>query len=224
MGSPTLTTTICDPSHARARMDQEGIDSLLERYLSLIDEYTQLRERLSRCQSSVFHDIARANFSAERSMRYGRDHYDERMQALRKIQLGSGTEDGSIKFAVFGARSTDAENARPEAEDEQAENDEASDSPGAKGEPEIAGNTKTKEKGPVDPLRWFGLFAPMPLRSAQAQSVDAVENIIPRLVTVSHEMQNVEIEVRRARKKRAKAAEKRTKDEAMPAGTAVEAS
>ena len=220
--SPTLTTTICDPSHARARMDQEGIDSLLERYLSLIDEYTQLRERLSRCQSSVFHDIARANFSAERSMRYGRDHYDERMQALRKIEFERSTENGSITFGVVDARSPDAENTRPE--DEQAENDEATDRPDVEGEPEPATATKAKEKGPVDPLRWFGLFAPMPLRSAQAQSVDAVENIIPRLVTVSHEMQNVEIEVRRARKKRTKAAEKRTKDEATPAGTTVEAS
>ena len=51
---------------------QSHIDTLLERYLGLIDEYSQLREDLSRLQRGMFQDIARANFSAERGVRYGR--------------------------------------------------------------------------------------------------------------------------------------------------------
>lgn len=56
-----------------------------------------------------------------------------------------------------------------------------------------------------DPLRWFGLLTPQPLRTAQASSVEAVSTVIPRLVTLNQEMSQLEIEVRRARKKRSKA-------------------
>jgi hypothetical protein len=65
----------------------------------------------------------------------------------------------------------------------------------------------TPTKKPKDPLRWFGLLTPMPLRKAQTQSIRAVEHVIPRLASVSAEMAEVEIEVRRARKRRAKKAE-----------------
>lgn len=45
----------------------------------------------------------------------------------------------------------------------------------------------------------------MALRQAQAQSIDAVEQVIPKLISVNAQMAQIEIEVRRARKKRAKA-------------------
>ncbi|KAL2259630.1 hypothetical protein VTK26DRAFT_6635 [Humicola hyalothermophila] len=64
---------------------------------------------------------------------------------------------------------------------------------------------ETPPRPPRDPLRWFGILTPFPLREAQAQSIKAVEEIIPRLATVNAEMAAVELEVRRARKKRAKA-------------------
>ena len=64
---------------------QQHIDALLERYLGLLDEYTQLRKSLSQIQSNVYQNIARANFAGERGMRYGQDHYDERMQAIRLL-------------------------------------------------------------------------------------------------------------------------------------------
>ncbi len=47
---------------------------------------------------------------------------------------------------------------------------------------------ESEEKGPTkarDPLRWFGLLTPMPLKQAQNQAVQAVEEIIPRLVSVN---------------------------------------
>ncbi|EEU43278.1 uncharacterized protein NECHADRAFT_83856 [Fusarium vanettenii 77-13-4] len=66
---------------------QQHIDALLERYLGLLDEYTQLRKSLSQLQSNVYQNIARANFAGERGMRYGQDHYDERMQAIRLLDI-----------------------------------------------------------------------------------------------------------------------------------------
>jgi len=63
---------------------------------------------------------------------------------------------------------------------------------------------KPKPK-PADPLRWFGILTPLPLRQAQSNAIRVVEEVIPRLATLSAEMAEVELEVRRARKRRAKA-------------------
>ncbi|KAI1167551.1 hypothetical protein F5B18DRAFT_602158 [Nemania serpens] len=71
--------------------------------------------------------------------------------------------------------------------------------------PPTAKSGKIAPQRPSDPLRWFGLLTPAPLRYAQTQSLRAVEHVIPRLASVSAEMAEVEIEVRRARKRRAKA-------------------
>ncbi|KAK0711657.1 hypothetical protein B0H67DRAFT_441996, partial [Lasiosphaeris hirsuta] len=137
------------------------IDSLLQRYLTLLDEYTRLRAALNTVQSGIYHDLARANFSAERGIRYGQDYYDDRMQAIRRVAVAA---------------------------------------PSGKEEP-----PKYQQKPPPDPLRWFGILTPMPLRHAQTQAARAVEELLPQLATVSAAMAAVELAVRRARKKRAKA-------------------
>ncbi|KAJ4018925.1 hypothetical protein NW766_002625 [Fusarium irregulare] len=177
--------TLLNPSNT---MEQQHIDQLLERYLSLLNEYTQLRQRLSQIQSVVYQNIARANFSGERGMRYGQDHYDERMQATRLLSINQDDSPGP-DFSIYNFIDQD--------EEEELEKDGSE-----------TGEKKPKEKKRnrnKNPLHWFGLFAPMPLRTAQAQSAQAVEEIIPRLVSVNAEMLETEIEVRRARKRRAKA-------------------
>ncbi|KAL2021048.1 hypothetical protein VTK56DRAFT_7703 [Thermocarpiscus australiensis] len=216
----------------------ETIDQLLQRYLALLDEYTALRGALNALQAGLFQSLARANFAAERGVRYyGQDYYDERMQATRRVRItlasssppGDGAEASStgdegagasrpVVFAVSlyprpetapdlqdgsGAKSAageaepvvagggvPADGEKPQAQDLPSENNEA----------EVNGKQR-----PTDPLRWFGILTPLPLRQAQGQAIKAVEKIIPRLATISAEMAGVELEVRRARKKRAKA-------------------
>jgi hypothetical protein len=162
-------------------MDDDQIDLLLERYLGLLDEYTTLRESLSKTQASIYHDIARANFSAERGIRYGPDYYDERMQASRVLAITATDADAEAVPAFESIKAPE-----PDA-------------------PETEGEAPAKPKS-KDPLRWFGILAPQPLRQAQAHAIRAVDTLIPRLVTVDAEMKHVEIQIRRARKKRAKAA------------------
>ncbi|GAW24329.1 hypothetical protein ANO14919_139130 [Xylariales sp. No.14919] len=248
-------------------MDQDHIDGLLERYLYLLHDYTSLREELTELQTGMYRNIARANFAAERGMRFGQDYYDDRMQACRRLyiscqsrgQTQSPSESQNRKspavlsgittsFAVINPAATvkdseadiEASNLNPppsseteaEAEsvgqaaikptnieapsvpnpssgtgiDAQRERNarapvgECTDSP-----PPMAKNGTAASQKPNDPLRWFGLLAPMPLREAQAQGVRAVEQVIPRLASLNAEMAAVEIEVRRARKRRAKA-------------------
>ncbi|KAF5661582.1 vacuolar ATPase assembly VMA22 [Fusarium heterosporum] len=179
-------------------MEQQHIDELLQRYLGLLDEYTQLRQSLSQLQSGVYQNIARANFSGERGMRYGPDHYDERMQATRILSIEQG-EDKEPVISVIDASDGEQE----EVKEANSSAEESHDT--SKISTEEVKPAEKKRKKNKNPLHWFGLFAPMPLRTAQTQSVQAVEDIIPRLVSVNAEMLNVEIEVRRARKRRAKA-------------------
>lgn len=179
----------------------EHIDGLLERYLGLIDEYTKLRSSLSDLQSRVCQNIARANFSAERGVRYGQDLYDQRMQSLKRLVITEG--DNSTPIYNIVSLTDDAQEETP------VETKEAKDKPSdgkATGENEV--DDKKAEKNqtkPRDPLKWFGILTPMALRQAQTQAMEAVEQVIPRLVSVDAEMADVEIQVRRARKKRAKA-------------------
>ncbi|KAL7947360.1 hypothetical protein V8C42DRAFT_317570 [Trichoderma barbatum] len=220
-------------------MEQQHIDSLLERYLNLIDEYSRLREELSKLQAGVFQNIARANFTGERGMRYGQDHYDERMRALRVLDIDLGEEDvpsftvKSLSPPVDDEGRKDDEKPKDSSEGDKAEtttvqkNREASPDANQnsedKGEDKEKQEKKKKKKPSNNPLHWFGLLAPAPLRTAQTLSIQAVEQVIPRLVSVNAEMEHVEIEIRRARKKRAKAAAATVTDKEALGMEAVEA-
>ncbi|KAI0396875.1 hypothetical protein F5Y17DRAFT_471341 [Xylariaceae sp. FL0594] len=285
------------------------IDSLLERYLGLLDEYARLRERLGSLQAGVYRDIARANYAAERGVRYGADHYDGRMRALRGVCLqrrrrGFTTseeeeeeeeeegedgvfvvvaksfiaEDNGAKAGTSDCETCAHESAEQEGEVAEGEGegekvkkkrptpgkkstcagtdrdrdadtrpaissptprpsssssppsttngivdtpvqtallqrpDDDDDDDGPEQQQQTRTITTTSKQPPhptKDPLRWFGLLTPSSsaLREAQRQSVCAVEAVIPRLATVSAAMQALEIDIRRARKRRAKAAE-----------------
>ena len=66
----------------------ERLDSLLETYLELLDQYTTLRTRLSKQISDGFFALARANHTSPSlgsGRRYGEEAYDERMKAVRRI-------------------------------------------------------------------------------------------------------------------------------------------
>ena len=193
-------------------MSAGDVDSLLERYLDLLDEYTKLRSALTALQTNIYQNIARANFSAERGIRYGRDMYDERMQASRALTVMEGNK-GTPVFEI-GLLVEEKSHVKAEEEASQdKEKDVNGIETGKEREPEMQNedekekqsqDKKQKAQSPRDPLRWFGILTPVPLRQAQSKSIEAVEKIIPKLVTVSAQMADVEIRVRRARKKRAK--------------------
>lgn len=56
----------------------------------------------------------------------------------------------------------------------------------------------------TDPLLMFGVLTPPTLRQAQSSATELVEDIVPRLASVDAEMRELEIEIRRARKRFAK--------------------
>ena len=176
--------------------ETDTIDRLLEAYLALLDEYTALRATLHTRQADLYHSLARANFSADRGIRYyGQDYYDERMQAGRRLAITQpeGGRDGTTTvFTITSPPLPTEQPSPPTKQEKDAEEEEEEDDTNA---------TNTKKKS-TDPLRWFGILAPAPLRQAQGHAITAVEDIIPRLATVSGEMAALELAVRRARKKR----------------------
>lgn len=66
-------------------------------------------------------------------------------------------------------------------------------------------DTESGSKMSRDPLNWFGILVPPALRTSQSNFKDAVSDLIPSLASTSKEMREVEIEVRRARKRIRKA-------------------
>ncbi|KAK4115222.1 hypothetical protein N656DRAFT_688495, partial [Canariomyces notabilis] len=173
------------------------IDAHLQHYLALLDEYTILRNTLHILQTNVFQHLARANFSAERGIRYyGKDYYDERMQAVRRVRILSSSDDVRKQSSENGSRDAGHDDEEGKKTQPTFKEDTGRSQPG---------NKEKQQSPPTDPLRWFGVLTPMPLRLAQAQAIKAVEEVIPKLATISAEMAAVELEVRRARKRRAKA-------------------
>jgi len=194
-------------------MDTAHIDKLLEEYLGLLDEYTTLRAALSTHQADMYQNLARANFTAERGARYGQDFYDDRMQASRTVTVsggGSGGKDGVPVFVVTKAADpaevpAEKEKDQDEGLGEDLNEDEDEDGENTGDEENEKAKTAPPKRTRRDPLHWYGLLAPMPLRRAQAQAIEVVEKVVPKLVSVDVRMAEMEIEIRRARKKRAKA-------------------
>ncbi|KAI2636439.1 hypothetical protein GGS26DRAFT_495135 [Hypomontagnella submonticulosa] len=213
-------------------MEANHIDELLERYLHLLHEYTTLREQLSTLQTGMYQNIARANFAAERGMRFGQDCYDERMQASRRISVVTSNDQDVPVFTVTARDAGSTPSQVPDtgkgtaSEDGTQNSREKVDEKEEKEKDEEAEQAERKKKQPQrkDPLRWFGLLTPMALRQAQAQSIEAIEKVIPKLVSVNSQMAQIEIEVRRARKKRAKAEAAAKKEHDIGAGTEITAS
>ena len=129
----------------------------------------------------------------------------------RGSESGSGAEEGEEnekeaedeeeekkKNSSSSSSSSPCEKGKEDKEEKEEEQQQQTDDDQPRQE-------KTTPRPPTDPLRWFGILTPLPLRQAQGQAIRAVEEVIPRLASVSAEMARVELEVRRARKRRAKA-------------------
>lgn len=201
----------------------DNLDTLLERYLTLLDTYTTTQQQLTAHLQSGYLSLAKANFDSSNRTRYGQDFYDERMQALRRMRMDEGAEEDAGKAAMrlsvvmmgSGQEQTPSRDGKegsgtrvqlpsppptPAADDEDEEEedeDEDTEDPSQQEEP-----TATDEKTPQiqDPIRMFGLLVPRSLRSAQGSFTSAVTGPVPDLVNVNRQMRMLENEIGRLRK------------------------
>lgn len=85
----------------------------------------------------------------------------------------------------------------PAEEDKEGEKDNKE----AQQEPS-EGRSETKTEPTRDPLRWFGILTPPSLKEAQRSAIQLVE-LATQLASKEAELRSFEIEVRRARKRKA---------------------
>ncbi|KAJ4373841.1 hypothetical protein N0V83_002580 [Neocucurbitaria cava] len=199
------------------------LDELLERYLNTLDEHEKIRQDLSKQLSSAnFHNSSSA-------IRYGQDCYDERMQAIRKVNVeepDSGLEV-PVRFSTFSVSESrdDIKSKENSAKDEERHENEKDGA--AVDEQQPPNTSKTESSAPeetstagddsreesktakettkdankiADPLRWFGILVPPALRTAQSAFISAVEGPIPQLATIARDLRSQEIEIGRVRK------------------------
>ncbi|CCU81280.1 unnamed protein product [Blumeria hordei] len=179
------------------RSKSDKIDSLLVHYLDLLDQYENLRKSLCKLQGSVLQNISKANFNANRGVRYGEELYDTRMQALR---LCSTTKDEKKGTSIF---TVDAP-IQPDLKIDVESRDTGTKEPSIK--PQGCPDKMNEKKGVTDDIlinrnsiRMFGILTPQALRLAQTDSVKMVEEIIPKIATVNAEMIKLEVEIYQAR-------------------------
>ena len=141
-------------------------------------------------------------------MRYGQDFYDERMQATKSL-IADKDKDGIPMFdlddlnaqpPVGPTATVDEKPAQPKQEekDEIQSDEKTTDDSKSDEAPRAETNKQAKRR---DPLRWFGILVPPPLRQAQTNASKLVQTAV-NLASIDSEMKTVEIEIRRARKRK----------------------
>lgn len=174
---------------------KEGLDDALVEYLELVDDHQRLQARLKQFLSLAFISLSEANYASRSSIRYGRDHYDERMQSTVVLSISRGdAQSGEPTFSVEKRRSQ-----KPEAKDPESR---AAGTTGLDADDGEVDRPEGREKpGLQDPLRWFGILVPPSLRASQRAFSDAVQDVLPRLAEVQHRMRTTERRVEELRRR-----------------------
>ncbi|KAM5431605.1 hypothetical protein McanMca71_004840 [Microsporum canis] len=217
----TLPTPPASPSDGREARSEDvvrAIDDLLERYLHLLDEQQKLQEAIGKQFASGFFSLARANNSCPPGRRYGEDYYDERMKATRHVyrdrppikdieQPGltkmsseitmtdpANKSEASLSTPAF--KTVTIEMKPDSSNDKDAPNEAKEEEQEEPFSEEVEPRTKTvAETKTSNPLHWFGILVPPPLRNAQEAFCGAVAGPIPALAGVVSEMREVERKV-----------------------------
>lgn len=152
-------------------MDSKKHDELVLQYLDTIDTYQSQKKQFSSELSAGYLALAQANFHSA-GVRYGKDFYDERMTAIKRIQLDPRSEntvfslkpretaDDVVEKPIDTQSSTirRRKGAGPETEEKVEEEEAKVDEKEVEKKPQI---------DIQDPIRWFGILVPQSLRTSQ---------------------------------------------------------
>ncbi|OAX84093.1 hypothetical protein ACJ72_01529 [Emergomyces africanus] len=186
-----------DKSHAELSKE---LDSVLERYLHLLDRQQRLQDEIGREFSSGFFSLARANTSCPPGRRYGEDYYDERMKAIKKLSIGlpstnpgegSNQTTSNPSFAIESALPppSNTEESKTDSEDGNDERDSDTSSTSQ------SSNQNEKDKLQQSKKPRNDQKSSNPINCAQQSFCAALEGPIPALVNVMTEMREVERDV-----------------------------
>lgn len=134
------------------------------------------------------------------------------MQAT-KVVTTSYSADGLPSFSLLDLNATTAPQHvdTAEVEEKLAQTNLGSETKGSQAEAPMAGEQREEASNSEttdlpkskDPLRWFGILSPPSLHQAQSSASSWVATAV-KLSTIDAEMKGVEIEIRRARKRKVK--------------------
>jgi hypothetical protein len=162
--------------------------------------------------SQINQHLARANFTADRGIRYGADTYAARMQATRRCRVPPSEPfvsperpDGSTTASTLAFTVVKAEQETEQRDERKDEAGEGTEEEKERGENEDGEEREKNQARKDDPIRMFGILTPPALRLAQAEAIKMVETLVPRIITLDTAMKELEIQIRRARKQKAKA-------------------
>ncbi|OJD16874.1 hypothetical protein AJ78_02971 [Emergomyces pasteurianus Ep9510] len=207
---------LTSPGKSYAELSKE-LDSVLERYLHLLDRQQRLQDEIGREFSSGFFSLVRANNSCPPGRRYGEDYYDERMKATRKLSIiFPSTNPGKCESALSSLNQTisnpsfaienallspsNTEESNYDTKDGNGHSDSDTSSSCQSSRPTKPDKVKQSKKPSTNqkssnPINWFGILVPPALRSAQQSFCTALEGPIPALASVITEMREVERDV-----------------------------
>jgi hypothetical protein len=142
------------------------------------------------------------------------------------VEVGESREDDARERPLDG----DAEKTREDrpsdgnAKDEAREKDRPLDGNTEKVEHTSdtdvgTSNHEASTRRKKDVLKWFGILTPAALRTAQASSVRLVTEAVPRVVDLDIQLRELEIDIRRARKRQLKDAARKEKERGREEGT-----
>jgi len=212
------------------------LDQLLESYLQLLDTYTTLRDQLSKDLSAGFFALASANRNSSLGpgRRYGEEGYDQRMKALRTVQIGQNTRAFHSSQGAKEEQKIDTEEATQVTEEASTEGHPAETPSPSDLETQHGGvpfktesqeshkqndsksisssnpthntshlppcynytiHTTTPPLPAKDPLKWYGILVPPPLRQCQTHFQHVVSSSIPDLLSTTSEMQHLEEQI-----------------------------
>lgn len=197
---PILTPNTSSPSDLVLQ-----IDTLLETYLENLDQYTKLRDQLSKDLSNGFLSLAHANKNTTMGRRYGEENYDERIKAGRIVKIDSqrlhSPQEESEKKAEEPTDSAPKDDNIPSNPDFQNTHPSSSSEepipsfkvlslyPPTSTSPSPS---QSWQPHPKNPINQFSPLPPPPLRAAQNFFTSAVADSIPELLNVTEKMRYLE--------------------------------
>lgn len=203
----------------------DRLDALWAQYLQLLDDYTTAQAAIKKHLASGLFSLTQANFQAK-GRRFGSDFYDDRAVALTRVKAG---ENGRLTMIQVQGEATMAEGDEHRGKESHASNQGKKDaeaeqlpSPSPTPEPEPRAKSETETEDATkeektensvdsvalrDPLRWFGILIPPPLRAAQKSFSSAVQDndAVIKAVNAARSMRDIEVEIRKLRKMTKKA-------------------
>lgn len=231
MARPSATTEESETLLGNLMPLHHQMDALWTRYLTLLDEYVSAQAMIKRQMASGFLSLAQANFKSP-TRRYGQDYYDDRAVASARVRVTEtdhGTQMAIVKHTlsetVDDARnkvsdhdnnealkivSTQLPSPSPTPEPKRSESpDEKHDEKhgdGALDAPKINTDSIAQpvscEPSAYDPIRWFGILVPPPLRAAQKSFSASVQDDggVVQAANSARELRDTEAQIRKLRK------------------------